>query len=359
VCDMCLARGHRVVVLDSMLPQIHGEKSAPLPADVEVHVADCRDMEAVRSAANGADVVVHLAALTGVGQSMYEAADYTSVNCVGTAVVMQAVADVGVRRVVLSSSRAVYGEGPHRCENGHGWVPRARSYESLSHGEWEHRCPMCGLPGVPLPADESLAPSTSSVYGATKVAQEQLVSSMGEARGVETAVLRYFNVYGVGQAPNNPYTGILGVFSRAGRAGRASDLFEDGRMLRDFVHVRDVTRATLLACELPLPGGSITVNVASGQPVTIGDLGRIVAELQGASPPVVSGRFRMGDVRHCFANTQRSRELGGFAPDVDLAAGLRGYLDWFNDQELLPVPDATSELEGHGLGGRAKGSFSS
>lgn len=353
VTSAALTAGHDVIVLDSLLAQVHGPDVVPPKLDCEFRLGDCRDFTTVQSAIQGVDVVVHLAALTGVGQSMHEGVAYTDVNCVGTACVLQAaVGEDSVSRVVLSSSRAVYGEGRYRCSQGHRFTPAPRSAPQLAQGHWEHSCPVCGESSTPVPTDEGSPLTTGSLYGATKEAQEQLARSMCAPRGLEHVVLRYFNVYGAGQAPNNPYTGILGVFARRGREGLASPVYEDGGMLRDFVHVSDVARATVSACEAPAHQACGTWNIGTGIPIAVMDLAAAIASEQNAPAPLVTGEYRVGDVRHCYADMSGTSDCFRFVPKMSLADGLREYLSWFSTQKLTPVPDPATELLAAGLTGR-------
>ncbi|MHB8705487.1 MAG: NAD-dependent epimerase/dehydratase family protein [Coriobacteriia bacterium] len=347
------AAGHDVVVLDSLLAQVHGPVPSEPALPCEFHRADCRDLEAVQRAVRGVEVVVHLAALTGVGQSMHEGVSYADVNCVGTATVLQAAVQEGsVRRVVLSSSRAVYGEGRYCCQERHVFTPAPRSSAQLAQGQWEHTCSVCGQPARPAPTDEDAPLATGSLYGATKEAQEQLVQSMCVPRGIEHVILRYFNVFGAGQAANNPYTGILGVFARRGHAGRPSPLYEDGMMLRDFIHVSDVVSASMRACEESAVVACGTWNVGTGQPISVLELATAVAREQAAPVPKVTGEYRVGDVRHCYADVRDAKEHFGFTSRVSLEDGLQEYLGWFSRQTLTAVPDPAAELLTMGLAGR-------
>ena len=275
----------------------------------------------------GCEVLVHLAALTGVGQSMYETREYVDVNGVGTAVVLAAAGAAAVERVVLSSSRAVYGEGAYRCERGHVFTPTARRLADLADARWDHACPECGATSIALPVAESSPMMATSVYGASKVAQEQLVRAVCGTAGMDHSILRYFNVFGSGQAVGNPYTGIIGVFARSGAGKQASPIYEDGGMIRDFVHVSDVVAATCAAAEGRMPE-VVVCNVGTGTPVTIGHLADVMARLQGAPAPIVSGQYRAGDIRHCYADTARL-DAAGLTAKVSLEAGLTEYLDWF------------------------------
>lgn len=350
----CVSKGHEVRVVDSLLPQVHGPCPSPPDPDVEFQRADCRDLEAMTRAVRGVEVVVHLAALTGVGQSMYEAVGYTDVNCVGTSTVLQAaLQEASVRRVVLSSSRAVYGEGAYTCKSLHSFTPRARSARQLAEGVWEHHCPTCGQDAQPLPTGEHSPLDTGSLYGATKEAQEQLVRSMCVPRDVEHVILRYFNVYGSGQSPNNPYTGILGVFARAGRSALPIPVYEDGLMLRDFIHVSDVVAATLLAIQNAGDTVNSTWNVGSGRPTSVLELAKTIAALQSAPEPVITGEYRVGDIRHCYADTNRTAAGLGFVPAMDLDRGLAEYLEWYATQVIETVPDASAELRSAGLAGES------
>jgi len=349
-----LQRGHEIAVLDIEHSLDTQSGHAVEGVDYEFIQGDVRHADTVRRAVTGVECIVHLAALTGVGQSMYETVDYSLVNCVGTATLLSAMESApSLRRVVVASSRAVYGEGAHRCFKGHLFVAAPRSREALQRGEWDHRCSVCGSTSAPVPTGESTVPVATSIYGSTKLFQEQAIRAVSTGRGVEWAALRLFNVYGPGQLLSNPYTGILGVFARQGRARTACNLYEDGLMVRDFVFIDDVVAAFAGAVERPLNVVDPVMNIGTGVPTTLRDLATMLSELQGAPAPQVSSDYRVGDIRHCYADVQKAEEVLGFRAGTGLKTGLARYLDWFETQEIPAVVDATAELENKGLFGSA------
>jgi dTDP-L-rhamnose 4-epimerase len=324
-----------VRVLDSLVPQVHEGSGT---ADV---VGDVRDPEVVRRAMEGVDAVVHLAARVGVGQSMYEMAEYTSANSLGTAVLLEALAEKPVRKLVVASSMSIYGEGLYR-----GGDPGERTREQLERREWD-------FPGlVPVPTPETKRPTLSSIYALTKYDQERACLVAGAAYGIPTVALRLFNVYGPGQALSNPYTGVLAIFAARLLNDRAPRVFEDGEQRRDFVSVHDVARAFALALERDGADG-LAVNVGSGASITVNALAELLARTLGKDvAPEVTGEFRLGDIRHCFADVSLAREALGFEPQVTLEAGIAELAEWLAGQTAVDrVDEATAELARRGLTG--------
>lgn len=347
-----LQAGHEVRVLDCLLPQVHGDGGRPrhLHREAELVVGDIRDAELVRTALVGVDQVVHLAARVGVGQSMYELAEYTDVNTTGTAVLLQALLDQPVRRLVVASSMSVYGEGLYVDRHGRPHLSVQRSRAQLEAGRWEPTGPD-GEPLTPVPTPESKPPALSSVYALNKYDQERLVLLFGQAYRVPTVALRFFNVYGPWQALSNPYTGVLAIFASRLLNGRPPLIFEDGRQQRDFVSVHDVARACQLALDAEHGDGEV-LNIGSGASVTVADiaaeLGRILDRQElGAE---VTGKVRLGDIRHCFADIGRARQVLGYEPQVSLADGMAELARWLQGQVAVDaVDDAAAELAARGL----------
>jgi len=358
LADLLLERGHRVRVLDSLLPQVHGEaqrRPAYLAPEVELVRGDVRDPLAVRrSLAEGGpvDAVVHLAAAVGVGQSMYQIAEYTAVNELGTAVLLEALAANPAGRLVVASSMSVYGEGLARAPDGSLVEPGDRPVDALKRHRWEPEGPG-GEPLAPVPTPETKRPALSSVYALGKYAQERMCLIWGRAYGVPVTALRFFNVYGTRQALSNPYTGVLAIFASRLLNGNAPMIFEDGLQRRDFVHVGDVARACLLALDgdAPAAAGAV-VNVGSGTPRTVEEIARAVAEAVGRPDlrPQVTGKYRVGDIRHCYADTSLARDLLGFEAREDFAAGLAELSEWLAGEVAVDrVEQATDELLRRGL----------
>jgi dTDP-L-rhamnose 4-epimerase len=352
--DALVARGHAVRVLDSLEPQVHGAQGrAPEYANpaAELRVGDVRDRTALRAALAGVDAVFHQAAAVGVAQSMYEIERYVSANALGAAVLLEELVErrAQLRRVVVASSMSLYGEGAYRDADGAVAYPRLRPTAQLEARRWELEDAR-GRALSPLPTPESKPLAPTSIYAITKRDHEEMFLAVGDAYGIPTVALRYFNVYGTRQALSNPYTGVLAIFSARLLNGRAPLIFEDGGQSRDFVHVSDVVAANLLALERDAAVGRV-FNVGTGRATTVLAVAEALArELRGGCPPEVSGRFRAGDVRHCVADvTAITRELG-FEPRTRFEQGLRELLGWLRTQSPVDrVDQARRELESRGL----------
>jgi dTDP-L-rhamnose 4-epimerase len=288
----------------------------------------------------------------GNGESMINARRTVDHNAGGTATLLEAALARrdGIRRLVAASSMVVYGEGSYRCPE-HGTVhPALRPPDRLRRREWEARCPDCGEAARPVPTREAAPLRPTSVYGITKRDQEELVLVLGRAYGLETVALRYLNVYGPRQALGNPYTGVAAIFAARVLNGRQPLVFEDGGQIRDLVHVSDVVRATRAAMEAP-PATGQAINVATGRRVRVLELARLVAAALGSDlAPNVTGEFRAGDIRHCFADVSRARELLGFEAAVTLDQGLPELAAWVAEQRVDERGDeAVAELRARGL----------
>ena len=350
--DLLLSNGCSVRILDCLSSQVHPGEAAPdyLDPEAELMCGDLRDADAVARSLEGIDVVFHLAAAVGVGQSMYDIVRYTGVNEVGTAVLLEALAKHPVERLVCASSMSIYGEGLARRSNGETVEPDERPREQLRRGAWELE-DASGEPLAPLPTPESKRPSLSSVYALNKYSQERLCLLVGKAYGIPTVALRFFNVYGPRQALSNPYTGVLAIFAARLINGRPPLIFEDGRQRRDFVHVRDVARACALAMETRSAVGGV-FNIGSGQSRTIESIANNLAKVLGRPglAPHLTGKYRVGDIRHCFADIAKSRTALGFSPEIDFRAGLTELSEWIAGQVAHDSFDAaTAELEKRGL----------
>ena len=352
LADELLRRGDRVRVLDVLSPQVHEDGRRPdyLDPAVELVVGDVRDGSAVRRALAGADAVVHLAARVGVGQSMYRVADYEAVNALGTAVLLEALIDKPVSRLVVASSMSIYGEGLYRTAAGEPVDGVERDASALRRGDWQVRGPD-GEPLEPVPTPETKRPALASVYALSKYEQERLCLLVGAAYGIETVALRFFNVYGPRQALSNPYTGVIAIFAARLLNGRPPMVFEDGFQQRDFVSVHDVARACVQAIESPAAPGK-AYNIGSGRAVTIRHVAERLAELleRPDLPPDITGKYRVGDVRHCFADISRARQDLGFVPQVTWDDGLTELAAWLEGRMALDrVEEASAELAARGL----------
>lgn len=353
VADELLSHGYDVRALDSLAVQVHGQlgrRPDYLNPGVDLIAGDVRDAEMVRAALNGVDAVLHLAAAVGVGQSMYKIEHYSSVNDVGTAVLLEALSERPVDRLVVASSMSIYGEGLYRDRDGQVVVPEDRSLEQLKSGRWEV-VDGEGRELIPQPTPESKAPSLTSVYALTKYDQERLCLIFGRAYGIDAVALRFFNVYGPRQALSNPYTGVLAIFASRLLNGRPPLIFEDGEQKRDFVSVHDVARACRQALEAPGAAGEV-LNVGSGNAYTVREIAEKVAAVLGRPElrPDVTGKYRMGDVRHCFADITRAQNLLGYEPRISLEDGLKELAAWLEGQVAEDlVETASEELAERGL----------
>ncbi len=352
VATTLLERGDEVRVLDCLHPQVHGGGGRPgyLSPGAELVVGDVRDPECLRKALDGVDEVVHLTARVGVGQSMYEIAEYTSVNAVGTAVLLEALLDHPVARLVVASSMSVYGEGLYVDADGAPCASAERTRAQLERGAWEPTGPD-GQALTPVPTPETKPVSLSSVYALGKFDQERLCLLFGAAYHVPTVALRFFNVYGPDQALSNPYTGVLAIFASRLLNGRSPLIFEDGEQRRDFVSVHDVARACALALRADAAAGEV-VNVGSGESVSVNEIAARLARILGVEglEPEVTGQYRVGDIRHCFADVTRAKALLGYEPDVALDAGLAELAAWLEGQVAVDQVDAaTAQLRERGL----------
>ena len=336
--DELLARGERVRVLDSLDPLAHpgGEPPDHLNGEAELLVGDLRDRDAVDRALEGVDRVLHLGGTVGNGESMVNVRSAVDVNSGGTANLLEALLARRdrVRRAIVASSMVVYGEGAYRCAL-HGRVAGpARTLDQLRERRWEPLCSRCGTVLDPVPTTEDDALRPASVYGVTKRDQEELTLLLGRAYSLETVALRYLNVYGPRQALGNPYTGVAAIFAARLLSGRRPLVFEDGAQIRDLVHVSDVVRATLSALDAPAAPGH-AINVATGRRLTIAELaGLLGAALAPGLEPEVTGEFRAGDIRHCFADTTRARELLGFDARVAFEQGMGELVEWVGRQTV-------------------------
>lgn len=347
--------GHEVIVIDNLSPQIHGEVPVIVaPAGVSVVRLDVRELADRPDLIEGTDAVFHLAAETGTGQSMYRIAHYVSVNEMGTAALLEAISKCTHRpkQVIVASSRSVYGEGAYVTEREPEKIvqPKPRTRVDLDSGRWE---PLDteGIALIAVPTPESLPFAPGSVYAATKASQELLLASASTALGINCIVFRFQNVYGEGQSLQNPYTGIISIFFNRARQGLEIPVYEDGLESRDFIHVHDIVRALADSLDAEVHNGAI-MNLGSGRPTTVIELARELLNASGFDVPVrVTGQFRVGDIRHCFADLTEAKRLIGFEPRTSLADGLRRFCTWASHQPAYQdkLSQATEELRRKGL----------
>jgi dTDP-L-rhamnose 4-epimerase len=348
LADRLLADGHAVRALDNLDAQVHPGSERPdyLADDVELVTADVRDHDAVRRALGGIDTVVHFAAAVGVGQSMYEIERYTSINSIGVAVLLEEVLERrdAIRKLLVASSMSIYGEGQYRNSRTgeRGIAPGLRPDAQLAAREWDVLAED-GTPLEPEPTAETKPLRPSSIYAVNKRDHEEMVLSVGAAYGIPAAALRFFNVYGERQALSNPYTGVAAIFASRLLNDNAPLVFEDGDQTRDFIDVRDIARC----CALALTGGGAdgqTLNVGTGMPTSIRRVGEVIAEGFGKSiEPEIVNQYRAGDIRHCFADTERARRLLGFEAEIPFEHGMKDLLEWLEGQEASDTVDAARE----------------
>ncbi len=348
LADRLLTDGHEVRALDNLDRQVHpdGERPDYLDPAVELHVEDVRDREAVRRALEGTDAVVHFAAAVGVGQSMYEIERYTSINAIGAAVVLEEVIErrIAIRKLLVASSMSIYGEGQYRNPRTgeSGLAPGLRPESQLVAREWDILADD-GTPLEPEPTAETKPLRPTSIYAIGKRDHEEMFLTVGAAYGIPTVALRFFNVYGERQALSNPYTGAAAIFSSRLLNDRAPLIFEDGNQTRDFIDVRDIARCCTLALERDGADGR-TLNVGTGRPTSILEVARAIARGLGKEiEPEIVGKYRAGDIRHCYADTSSAGELLGFRAEIPFEAGLQDLLAWLDGQEAQDSVDAARE----------------
>lgn len=351
--DALLERGYEVRVLDSLEPQVHGGRRPEyLNSHAELIEGSVLDSAAVDRALDGVDAIFHQAAVVGVGQSMYEIERYCRANTLGTAVLLERLVERRdrIRKLIVASSMSIYGEGAYRTVDGDVRAPRLRRREALERGDWELR-DESGRPLQPIPTPETKPLQPTSVYAVTKRDHEELCLSVGYAYRIPTVALRYFNVYGARQALSNPYTGVGAIFSSRLLNGKAPVVFEDGRQTRDFVHVSDIVQANLLALATESADYE-AVNVGTGRATSVLDIGRTIANYLGLPhlDPDVRNEAREGDIRHCYADIAKAKDLLGYEPSVRIEDGVAALVEWVSAQRPEDgFERAYAELKGKGL----------
>ena len=343
VARKLLAKGYEVTVLDNLSPQIHGENpeyTSPLYRSIKDCVRFIQGSVTDRNdwlrALEGIDAVIHLAAETGTGQSMYEIEKYTAVNIGGTSLMLDILTNTkhSVSKVVVAASRAIYGEGRYLSEEMGYVYPLSRADEDMKRGDFECKYPGCAKPLQLVGTTEDSAVHPTSVYGITKQVQEQLVMTVCPSVGIAPVAFRYQNVYGPGQSLSNPYTGILSIFSTRIKNGNGINIFEDGRETRDFVYIEDVASATILGLEKDSANGE-SFNVGTGVATDVMTVARTLIENYGIEVPLtISGNYRLGDIRHNFADISKARRLLGFEPRWSFDAGIEQFTRWVNGQSV-------------------------
>jgi dTDP-L-rhamnose 4-epimerase len=353
VADELLAHGFKVRVLDTLAAQVHGDDGRRpdyLDPEVEVMVGDVTDRDVLSKALQDIDAVYHFAAAVGVGQSMYQVAHYTRVNNLGTAVLLEALIAKPVERLVIASSMSLYGEGLYRSTGGAVRVAGERSLDQLRRGDWELH-DEDGSVLQPVPTPESKPPALASVYALSKFDQERMCLMIGRAYQIPVVALRFFNAYGPRQALSNPYTGVLAIFAARLLNDSPPKIFEDGLQQRDFVSVYDVARACRLALQTPAAAGEV-FNVGSGRACTVREVAARLARVLGKEhiEPEIVGKYRVGDIRHCFSDIGKARRVLGYAPQVTLDDGMAELAAWLESQAAVDrVAQASAELTARGL----------
>ena len=345
VARVLVKEGHEVTILDNFLPQIHGDKnklSEDLEGKVNLIVGDVADKEVLYSALAGQDAVIHYAAETGTGQSMYAVSHYTNVNIQATANLCDYIINENhnIKSVIVASSRSIYGEGKYTSPEFGIVYPTSRTYQNVKES-FEVCCPISGKYNLEVqPTDESSKIHPSSFYGITKQVQEQMIILATQLKDINGYALRYQNVYGPGQSLKNPYTGILSIFTRLALQNEEINIFEDGLESRDFVHIEDVVNATVSCLKIEKKGQHI-LNVGSGIPVNVIEVAEeIVSYLKSDSKIKISGAFREGDIRHNFADLKQIKNITGFEPKWSFKDGLHSFIDWALKQNDIPKDTA-------------------
>ncbi|HLZ31048.1 MAG TPA: NAD-dependent epimerase/dehydratase family protein [Chloroflexota bacterium] len=358
LADALAAAGHEVVLFDNLEPQVHGEgtlRPAYLQPSHRLVRGDIRDPRALMPLLRAADVVFHLAAMVGVGQSMYQVRRYTDVNAMGMATLLEGLATertrLPVRKLLVASSMSIYGEGAYACGT-HGQVaPRLRSIEQLDAGQWETRCPTCDAELRPLPTNEDKPLNPTSIYAITKRDHEEMTLAFGHAYALPVVALRFFNIYGSRQALTNPYTGVAAIFSGRILAGQAPVIYEDGGQQRDFVHVSDVVQACSLAMTNAAADYQV-LNVGTGRPTSVLQVGEHLArELAWTGGFDIVRKFRAGDIRHCYADITRIQKALDYTPRVRFEDGVRELVAWVRQgaEVAPPIADADQQLAAYRL----------
>ena len=335
-----LGKGYNITVLDNLSPQIHSEYSSlyeSIKDKVNFIQGTVLSYDDWKKALKNIDVVVHLAAETGTGQSMYEIEKYTDVNIKGTSIFLDILANEkhSVKKMIIASSRSIYGEGKYECDRCGLVYPNEREDEDMAHGDFNVKCPQCRINANLLPTDEESKIHPSSIYGITKQVQEQMFMVMGKSLGIPAVALRYQNVYGAGQSLSNPYTGILSIFSTRIKNGNDINIFEDGKESRDFVYVDDVVNATILGIEKDEANYEV-FNVGLGLAIDVNTVARtLIKQYASNSKITLSGNYRLGDIRDNYADLTKIKSKLGFEPKVSFEEGIKRFTQWVNAQEVV------------------------
>ena len=357
LCEKLFDKGYNITVLDNLSTQIHGNGESFLFKKIKDKCTfikgDVRNKEDWKAAIKGQEIVVHLAAETGTGQSMYEAEKYNDVNIMGTANMLELLANKNhkIEKMLIASSRAIYGEGKYLCSK-HGVIyPPQRNESDMGKGEFNPKCDICNSQLQLVATDENSKIHPLSIYGITKQQQEQMVMTTGESLGIASVGFRYQNVYGPGQSLSNPYTGILSIFSTRILNGNDLDIYEDGEESRDFVYIDDVVDATILGIEKKEANGQV-FNVGSGVTTTVREVAESLKKFYNSDINIsISGKYRLGDIRHNYADLTKIKEVLGFSPKYDFQKGISKFVNWVKTQEIMEdkYEESIEELRNKGL----------
>ena len=357
LCEKLFDKGYNITVLDNLSTQIHGNGESFLLKKIKDKCTfikgDVRNKEDWKAAIKGQEIVVHLAAETGTGQSMYEAQKYNDVNIMGTANMLELLANKNhkIEKMLIASSRAIYGEGKYLCSK-HGVIyPLQRNESDMEKGEFNPKCDICNSQLKLVATDEKSKIHPLSIYGITKQQQEQMVMTTGESLGIASVAFRYQNVYGPGQSLSNPYTGILSIFSTRILNGNDLDIYEDGEESRDFVYIDDVVDATILGIEKKEANGQV-FNVGSGVTTTVREVAESLKKYYNSDINIlISGKYRLGDIRHNYADLTKIKEALGFSPKYDFQKGISKFVNWVKKQEIMEdkYEESIKELRNKGL----------
>ena len=355
--DFLSEKGHNIIVFDNLVEQVHGKIDKPpnyLNKNIKFIKGNVINYEDLYSVIKDVDVIFHLASAVGVGQSMYQISKYIETNTLGTANLLDILVNKehNVKKLIITSSNTIYGEGKYRCESCGYIYPKFRKKEDLEKGIWEFKCNRCGKQLISVPTDENTVLNPTSIYAMSKEHQEKMSLLIGKTYGIDTTPLRCFLVYGSRQALSNPYTGVLTIFSTNLLSGNPPIIFEDGMQTRDFVNVKDVCQALILAMENSKAKGEI-FNVGTGIPMTIKTIAHtLINKLNPEIKPIITNKYRTGDLRHCYADISKIKQKLGYQPKISFEGGIEELIQWvksqvgkFEDRSQI----ALNELKNKGL----------
>lgn len=346
-------RDHEVSILDNISPQVHSDfDHTPFTErDIPIHYHDIRDSKRVESLVKHTDAVIHLASETGTGQSMYDFSHYLDVNVTGTSVLLEAIKKHPVKKLIVASSRSIYGEGSYKCMYHSRVEPFGRDEEDMLAGDFLVKCPVCNCNCEPTGTRETSRINPKSMYAVTKNTQEQMIMLFGEMTGIPTVALRLQNVYGPGQSLSNPYTGILSVFSTRIKNGNDVNIFEDGEEGRDFIYIDDVVRAFVKALDNDAANGEV-FNVGSGVITTVNYIANKLKELYKSDSKIeISGNYRIGDIRSIYGDLHKIKTILSYEPSIKIDEGLSRFVEWVNSQDIKQdkFDKSMDEMREHGI----------